>query len=188
MIGVLALLVFFCFLMGIDKMLKLILGTTVLMVVVLWWSALLRTRTFFLNKLWESWTLVWIEQTTLLNIVQSIDTTTSILLFVGLMIVVMSYAKLDIIFDSMYLSPQAQQLVLAPAAIISLVVGLSVSVVWIDVFDPIKLQIIASTLTTNSQVQTMIMYLPFWFMLQGCIVLSLISSRGVGLNRFWSEE
>lgn len=187
LIGITVLLAFFCFLIGMDKMIKLIIGTTLLIVIVIGWSALLETFAFQLIKLWETWSFLGIAQKTLLSIVQNIDTTTSVLFFVGLMIIMINYTHLDIIFDSFFLSSQAQQILLVPAAIVSIIIGLAVAVVGVDVVDPEKLQTLASLLTSNIKAQMMIMYLPLWILLQGCVSLFLVSSIGLAFGRSSGE-
>lgn len=184
LLAVIALLAFFCFLIGMDKMIKLIIGTTILIVIILWRWMLLQTFLFQLMYVGPARSLFGIAQETLVSIVQSIDTTTSVVLFVGLMIVVMTYTHLDIVFDNFTLSSQVQQLLLVPLAIMSLLIGLAVAVIGVDIMNPEKLITIAQLLTHNIQVQRMILYLPLWIMIQGLCSLGLVSSFGLV---FWKH-
>lgn len=183
LLWVFVLLGFFCFLIGMEKMIKLVLGSTILMVIVLGWSGLLATRTMLVTRLWTTRTFLGLTQSTVLSIIDSVDTVTSILLFVALMVVVISYTDIGVIFDSHTISPQMQQIMLVPAAIISIVIGMAVAVIGIGVFNPLTLQTLAGSLTTNPQWQLVVLYLPLGVLLQWCLSLWLISSLSIEFHR-----
>ena len=182
LLGVLVLLGFFCFLIGLDKMVKLVLGTTILIVVVLGRSALLQTWTYFLTQMGTTRTFIGLSQPTLLMILQSIDLVSSVIIFIGAMIVIITYGRIDISLDSVSLSPHIQQLVLVPLAIVSVIIGLSVAIRGVDILNPIRMAAVASTLTTNRNIQLLIRYLPLGIIVQWLISLRLIASLDIGFG------
>ena len=99
-------------------------------------------------------------------ILQSIDLVSSVIIFIGAMIVIITYGRIDISLDSVSLSPHIQQLVLVPLAIISVIIGLSVAIRGIDILNPIRMAAVASTLTTNRNIQLLIRYLPLGIIVQ----------------------
>jgi hypothetical protein len=168
--------------MGTDKMVKLVIGTSILFVIILGRSGLLQTWNYYLIQMWADGLLLGISQPTLLTIVQSIDSVTGVLIFLSGMVVMMKYTYLDIAFDNGKFSPQAQQLLLIPLSLFSLIVGLTVAVIGIDVFSPTKLYALANILTRSFEFQTLIRYLPFCVMLQGAMSLFLVSSLDFGFG------
>ena len=147
-------------------MVKLVLGTTILIVVVLGRSALLQTWTYFLTQMGTTRTFIGLSQSTLLMILQSIDLVSSVIIFIGAMIVIITYGRIDISLDGISLSPHVQQLALVPLAIVSVIIGLSVAIRGVDILNPIRMAAVASTLTTNRNIQLLIRYLPLGIIVQ----------------------
>lgn len=147
-------------------MVKLVIGTTILIVLVLGLSGLFQSRLYMLTQLGTEWTLIGIAQPMLLTIIRSVDVTMNVVLFVGGMITMIHYSHLDIALGSLSLSQQSQQVLLVPLAIISIIVGMAVAVLGVDVFDAQRLYTLSLTLTQSTDIQRVVRYMPFWVLLQ----------------------
>lgn len=173
LLWVIIVLTFFSFLIGVNKMLQVIVSTSFIMLIVLWWS-------WFLSYLWyyialtPSITFFSFTNNDIISFVQSADAMTSLIIFLWLIIYAIHYADMTIPLSSKIFSSKFTQILLSPIAIISVVLSLSVAIIGIDVFSITFLQKIAVTFTSDSFVYHYVFFLPLGIIMQWLLTLVLL--------------
>lgn len=173
---VLILLAFFSFLIGVHKMLQVIVSTSFVILILLWWSGFLNYLTNMISQS-PNITLFSFSNMDLVSFIQSADTTTSIFIFIGLMVYVVHYTKHNLNIVSPFFQSKLAQVALAPLAILSMVLCLSVAVFGTDIFSLSFLQQAAIAFSTHSFVYYFVFFLPLWLLLQGFITLIILFER-----------
>jgi hypothetical protein len=171
---VVSLLTFFCFLIGVDKMLKIIVSISLFIVILLGRSWFLNYLNYFLMQSSDIvfFTFSHIE---LAVFIKSADTTTSILLFIGLLVYAVHYTSSTMDLSSaLFSSKIVQQIVLVPCAIFSIILGLSVAIIGIDIFSVSTLQNIATLFSTDSLLYRYVFFLPMLLFLQWLFTLFVL--------------
>ena len=130
---IIVLMIFFAFLIGIHKMLQVIVATTCTTLITLWWSWSL---SFLSYSIAQQGTLqifgFWSND--IVSFISSAELTTSLLIFVGLLIYTIQYSTSSIVMSSGLLQSKLLQFVRSPLAIVSMIISLTVAVLGIDVF------------------------------------------------------
>lgn len=184
--GVVILLAFFVFLIGINKMFQVIVSTSFIILVVLWWSGLFVYLKYYLSVHSEIM-LFSFSNISLIEFLNSADTTTNILLFVGLLIYAIHYSDTHLQPSGNMFSSKLLQVALVPIAIMSMIVGLSISVVGIDLFSLWFLQQLATNFSNNTIIFNYIFFLPVALLLQGLITLLLLFPKSTETD-WWYDE
>ena len=170
---VLILMVFFAFLIGTHKMLQVIISTTFITLVTLWWSGFL---SFFSYSIIQQWTLslfgFWPSE--IVIFIQSAELTTNLLIFVWLLIYTIQYTTLwgDMISNALH--SKLTQIILPPIAILNTIVSLSIAILWINVFSLSFLAGVLEKFWTQSFVYYFVQYLPLLLVLQWIVTLLLM--------------
>lgn len=99
-------------------------------------------------------------------IVDSIDSTTAIMLYVGGIIIMITYSQLGVIFNTDQMGEKMYHILLVPCTIMSVMVGMAVALIGMNVFIPPMLNLIAKSMTSNINAQAVIELLPFFVFLQ----------------------
>ncbi len=173
---IIVLLTFFSFLIGIHKMLQVIVSTSFIMLIVLWWSWLLSYMAYYIAQT-PSIMIFSFSNIDLVNFIQSADTTTSLLIFVGLIIYAIHYANNTLQISSSLFDSKLTQIFLSPLAILSMILCLSVSVIGIDIFSVSFLQKIISSFGTDSLIYKYVFFLPLWIIFQWLFTLILLFQK-----------
>lgn len=173
---IIVLLTFFSFLIGIHKMLQVIVSTSFIMLIVLWWSWLLSYIAYYIAQT-PSIMLFSFSNIDLVNFIQSADTTTNLLIFVWLIIYAIHYANNTLQISSSLFDSKLTQIFLSPLAILSMILCLSVSVIGIDIFSISFLQKIISSFGTDSLIYKYVFFLPLWIIFQWLFTLILLFQK-----------
>ncbi len=174
---IISLLTFFCFLIGTNKMLKIIVSISLFIVILLWRSWFLN---YLISFLMQSSDIVFLtfSHIELAVFIKSADTTTSILIFIWLLIYVVHHTNSWLDLSSpVFSSKIVQQLILVPCAIISIILWLSVALIGVDLFSVSFLQSIAISFSSTSLVYRYIFFLPMWLLLQWLFTLFVLFRR-----------
>ncbi len=175
-VWIIILLTFFSFLIGIHKMLQVIVSTSFIILVLLWRSGFLSSLGYYIAQ-HSDITFFSFTNIDLVNFIQSSDTTTGLLIFVWLIIYAIHYANNTLHISSSLFSSKITQIFLAPLAILSMILCLSVAVIGIDIFSLPFLQKIATSFTVDSAIYNYIFFLPLGILAQGLFTLILLFQK-----------
>ena len=173
---IIILLTFFSFLIGIHKMLQVIVSTSFIVLVLLGWSGFLSFLVYYIAQT-PTVTLFYFTNTDLVSFIQSADTTTSLWIFVWLIIYAIHYSNNTLHISSSLFSSKLTQVFLAPLAILSMILCLSVAVIGIDIFSLSFLQKIATSFTVDSVIYKYIFFLPLGIIFQWLFTLILLFQK-----------
>ncbi len=181
---IIILLTFFSFLIWIHKMLQVIVSTSFIILVLLWRSGFLSFVWYYVAQQSDI-TFFSFNNTDIVSFIQSADTTTSLLIFVWLIIYAIHYANNTLHISSLLFSSKITQIFLAPLAILSMILCLSVAVVGIDIFSLQFLQKMATSFPTDSIVYRYIFFLPLGIIFQWLFTLILLFQKE---KNIWSYD
>lgn len=136
----------------------------------------------------QSETLLGISYANRRAIVDSVDSTTAIMLYVGGIIIMITYSQLGVVFNTDQMGEKLYHILLVPCTIMSVIVGIAVALIGMGVFVPTTLHLIAVSMTSNIHAQATIELLPFFVFVQGLISLLLVSSLGIEFRKGREEE
>lgn len=183
LIAIIVLIGFFCLMIGLERMIKIVVGTSIVMVITLWWLGTMTWLTNVLSTFVQSETFFGISYANRRAIVDSTDSTTAIMLYVGGIIIMITYSQLGVIFNTDQMGEKMYHILLVPCTIMSVMVGIAVALIGMNVFTPPMLNLIAKSMTTNINAQAIIELLPFFVFLQWVISLLLVSSLGIEFRK-----
>lgn len=170
---VVILLIFFAFLIWTQKMLQVIVATACISLLLLGRSGILEVASYLVREQ-HTLTLFWFWPENIAEFLYSAKIATSILIFWGLLTYVLQYSSPLLVSASWFFSSKFTQLLLSPFAIFSMIVTLSVAVLWIDIF---SIEFLISTreqFWPLSLISLLVQYLPFALFAQGMLTLLLI--------------
>ena len=154
-------------------MLQVIIATTFISLVTLWWSGfisflsygIIKQNTLMIFGFWPS---------EIVAFLQSAELTTNLMLFVGLLIYTIQYTSLWIGSSNSILHSRLTQFILPPVAIFNTIISLSISVLWINIFSLTFLASVITKFGTLSFVSYFVQYLPLFLLVQGLLTLLLV--------------
>lgn len=176
LLWVIVLLTFFSFLIGTHKMLQVIVSTSFIMLILLGWSWFLSYIGYYIAQT-PTITLFYFSNIDLVNFIQSADTTTSLIIFVWLIVYAIHYANNTLQISSSLFSSKLTQVFLAPLAILSMILCLSIAIMWIDLFSIAFLQKIGSSFGVDSIIYKYIFFLPIGIIFQWLFTLILLFQK-----------
>lgn len=188
LLAVVVLIGFFCLMIGLERMIKIVIGTSIVMVITLGWLGTMTWLTNVIAAFVQSDTFFGISYANWRAFVDSADATTAIMWYVGGIIVMITYSKLGVVFNTDQMGEKMYHILLVPCTIMSVIVGIAVALVGMNIFIPSALQTIALSVTANTDAHTIIMLLPFFVFLQWIISLLLVSSLGIEFRKGRWEE
>ncbi len=182
-LGIMVLMVFFAFLIGTSKMLQVIIATTCITLVVLWWSGLI---TFVSNSIAQNSTLTifWFWPQDISSFLKSARITTSIFIVWGLLAYVLQYSSPLVVSSSDTSNSKIFQLILSPLAIFTTIVTLIVAVVWIDIFSLSYLSAAQAQFWPTSFVSIILNYMPLCIFLQALLTLFIVFRKENKVKEF----
>lgn len=157
-------------------MLQVIVSTSFIILILLWWSWFLSYLGYYIAQT-PSITLFYFSNIDLVAFLQSADTTTNLLIFVWLIIYAIHYANNTLQISSSLFQSKLTQVFLAPLAILSMVLCLSVAVIGIDIFALSFLQKIALSFSTDSLIYKYVFFLPLWLIFQWLFTLIILFQK-----------
>lgn len=157
-------------------MLQVIVSTSFVILILLGWSGLLTYLSYMISQS-PNMSLFSFSNLDIVSFIQSADTTTSICIFVGLMVYVVHYTKHNLNIVSPFFQSKLAQVALAPLAILSMVLCLSVAVIGTNIFSLAFLQETAASFSPWSFVYYFVFCLPIWLLLQGFTTLIILFER-----------
>jgi hypothetical protein len=180
---IIILLTFFSFLIGIHKMLQVIVSTSFIILVLLGRSGFLSFVGYYI---WQQPDITFFSFSNIdiVSFIQSADTTTSLLIFVWLIIYAIHYANNTLHISSSLFSSKLTQIFLAPLAILSMILCLSVAVIGIDIFSLGFLQKIGSSFTVDSVIYKYIFFLPLGIICQWLFTLILLFQKENSISSY----
>ena len=170
---VIILMVFFAFLIGTHKMLQVIIATTFITLVTLWWSGFISFLSYWIIK--QNTLMVfgfWPSE--IVAFLQSAELTTNLMLFMGLLIYTIQYTTLWVGTSNNILHSRLIQFVLPPVAIFNTIISLSVSILGINIFSLTFLASVITKFGTLSFVSYYVQYLPLFLLIQWLLTLILV--------------
>ena len=170
---VIILMVFFAFLIGTHKMLQVIIATTFITLVTLWWSGFISFLSYWIIK--QNTLMVfgfWPSE--IVAFLQSAELTTNLMLFMGLLIYTIQYTTLWVGTSNNIIHSRLIQFVLPPVAIFNTIISLSVSILGINIFSLTFLASVITKFGTLSFVSYYVQYLPLFLLIQWLLTLILV--------------
>lgn len=188
LVAIVVLIGFFCLMIGLERMIKIVVGTSIVMVITLGWLGTMTWLSTMLATFIQSDTFFGISYANWKALVDSADSTTAVIRYVGAIIVMITYSKLAVVFNTDQMGEKMYHILLVPCTIMSVIVGIAVALLGTSIFVPAVLRVIALSVTTNVDAQSIIMLLPLFVFLQWVLSLLLVSSLGIEFRKGREEE
>lgn len=169
-------MIFFAFLIGTHKMLQVIIATTCITLIVLWRSG---SIAFVSYSIAQQGTLeifgFW--STAIVSFIQSAEITTSLWIYVWLLVYAIHYATPSVVMSSGIVQSKLVQFLLSPLAIFTMIISLTVAIFGIDIFSLSFLASMQAKFWWENFIYKYIQYLPLWVLVQGLIALFLLFQK-----------
>lgn len=147
-------------------MIKIVVGTSIVMVITLGRLGTMTWLSTMLATFIQSDTFFGISYANWKALVDSADATTAVIRYVGAIIVMITYSKLAVVFNTDQMGEKMYHILLVPCTIMSVIVGIAVALLGMNIFTPVALQAIAASVTANTDAQGIITLLPFFVFMQ----------------------
>lgn len=175
------LLAVFAFVIGIEKMVKIVLGNYILGSICLAASQSIDLLINFVAKTPElkmagmSYESVWV-------MLSNSKTAIVLIIYVVLLVVIYKNSSIKI---TLPMDPVAQKWILVflvPLTVLSMILTLQIAVMWVNAINAVQLQALANTLTTNVTIYNFLIMTPVWILLHGLATILISSELKVGIK------
>lgn len=177
-ISILGILVIFSFAIGLEKMIKIILGNYIL-------SSIARASsgaiTLLINHIQANPDISFfgIGSTTLANFFTNGKTTIILILYIALIVLVYKKSKVYISLPMDEASKKMTQIIFVPLTVISIILTLQIALMGMDVTNMQNLSRLSETLSSNPYIITYFSLTPVWILLHGIVTIFLTSELKV---------
>lgn len=178
LLGVIILLVFLTFAVWMHKMTQVIIAMTSSTLIILWWSGFLSFIESYIASLGE-FTLFSLSQTQIVTLLESSQITINFLILAWILIYIIQYTSFSFPVGWTHLSGRTMQILFSPLAIFSMIISLSVALLWIDVLSPIFLTQVGEKFWTQHFIYYCMFYLPLGIVIQWLTTLILLFKKNV---------
>ncbi len=171
-----AILVVLAFVIGTEKMVKVILGNYILTIICLAWNQSLDILTQFLTTIPQTKILTIITTQDIANFLSSGKTIIIFILYFLLLLLMYQKSKIRINLPSDEILQKTFSLLLVPLTVVSFILTLFIVFFWINVLNPESLAIFARWFTNNTYIIQSIVLMPVWIFIHWLFTV-LISSE-----------
>ena len=177
-ITVIGILAIFSFAIGIEKMIKIIMGNYILSSIARASSSAITLLINYINAN-PSTTFFGIGSTTLANFFTNGKTTIILILYVLLIVLVYKKSKIHISLPMDEASKKMTQIIFVPLTVISIALTLQVTLMGMDVANIQSLSRLSASISTNPYIIMYFSLTPVWILLHGIVTIFLTSELKV---------
>lgn len=177
------LLAVFAFVMGVEKMIKIVLGNYILWSICLAASQSIDVLVNFLNVSPDA-KFAGMTYKTLWIFFADAKTTIVLILYAVLLVVIYRTSKIHVHLPEDPALNKWLYVLFVPLTVLSMILTLQIAIMWIDGVSLQQLQTIGKELTNNPGVYTFLTMTPVWILLHGLATILITSEMKVGL-RTW---
>ncbi len=181
-IWVASLLAIFSFVIGIEKMIKIIIGNYILMAVSLAANESINILINFLNQTPEAKSL-WIIHSKLANFLSMWHTTFILILYVALLVIIYLKSKFYIRLPSDQNIQKSLYIILVPMTVISFVLTLQIALIGTQILDVSQLTHLTKNIAGNNYAYKFMTLTPIWILLHGVITIIISTEFKLWLNK-----
>jgi len=180
-IGITGILAVFSFVMGIEKMIKIILGNYILTGICLAASQSLAIFVVFLSKTPEA-KLLWISYDSLAKFFEYGQTTLILILYAILLVIIYLKSKISIQLPIDEAAQKGLYVLLVPMTVISIILTLQIAIMGIKVIDLQHLQTLSNGMTSWSPLQQFFLLTPVRIFLHGIATIIITSELKISVK------
>jgi len=178
LIGILAI---FSFTIGIEKMIKIILGNYILSSICLAASQSISLAVVWMQKTPEL-KFVWFSYEKIANFLNNGNMTIVLILYIILLIVIFRTSKIKIGLPSDEAVKKMLQIVFVPLTVISMILTLQIAVLGINGINITALSSIANTVANNPYMFQFVSFTPIRILLHGIITILITSEFKISVK------
>lgn len=180
-IWIIWLLAVFAFVVGVEKMIKIVLGNYILWSICLAASQSIDLLVNFLNTAPEL-TIAWMTHKTLWIFFTDAKTTIVLILYAVLLVVIYKTSKIHVSLPADPALNKWLYVLFVPLTVLSMILTLQIAIMWIDGVSISQLQAIGKELSNNPGIYTFLTMTPVWIFLHGLATILITSEMKVGLK------
>lgn len=168
----LAILIILAFVIGNEKMIKVLLGNYILAIICLAANQSLDILTEFLMR-FSTLTILNISYESISNFIIGGKTSIVLILYLILLLLLFQKSKIRTILPNDEILKKTFSLFLVPMTVISLILTLEIVILWINSLNPIALDVLARSFTDNYYIIQFIVLTPVWVLLHWLLTVLL---------------
>lgn len=171
----------FAFVVGVEKMIKIVLGNYILWSICLAASQSIDFLVNFFNATPELKT-AWITFKTLWTFFADGKTIIVLILYAVLLVVIYKTSKIHVHLPEDPAMNKWLYILFVPLTVLSMILTLQIAITWINGIHIEQLQTIGKELTNNPGIYTFLTMTPVWILLHGLATILITSELKVGLK------
>ncbi len=174
-------LAIFSFVIGIEKMIKVILWNYILSSICL---AASQSIVILIARLTQTpdLTFMGMSYKTIASFFTNGSTTIILILYVILLVLIYKKSKIRIIVPMDEASKKMLQIILVPLTVISMVLTLQIALMGINVTNIVSIQNLATIISTNPYIVKFISLTPVWILLHGIVTIIITSEFKISIK------
>jgi len=174
-------LAIFSFVIGIEKMIKIILGNYILSSICL---AATQSIQILVDYLYQNsnFKFMWFSYQTLWSFFTNAQMTIILILYAILLVIIFQKSKITIRLPMDEVTKKTLYIILVPLTVISVILTLQVAIMWLSVLSLAKLQNVASNLTTNIYLYKFFTLTPIWILLHWIATIVITSELKISVK------
>lgn len=166
-------MIFLAFLIGTHKMLQVIVATVFISLISLSRSGMLTILSHIIIAQ-GTIKIFWFWPESIALFLNSAKVTTWILIFISLLFYILQYTSISVNLNARLIDSKLFQLILAPIAILTMLLSFSVAVLWIDLFSLTFLDLVQERFWKGGFLYIYIQYLPIGLLLHALLWVFLL--------------
>ena len=180
-VGIIWLLAVFSFVIGLEKMVKIILGNYILSTICIAASQSIGLLVDFLNKT-PDLKFAGFSYNSLATFFADGKTTIVLIIYVILLVVVYKNSSIKISVPTDQWTQKLLFIFLVPLTVISMILALQIVIMWVNVINVDQIQAIAWSFSNNVAIYKFIALTPVWLLLHGLATILITSEMKVGIK------
>ncbi len=169
-----SILAIFSFTIGIDKMIRIILGNYILMSICLAASQSIKLAAEYMKKAPELTTL-WINNVKFANFLNNGSMTIVLILYIILFVIIYRTSKIRIVLPGDEALKKMLQLIFVPLTVISMVLTLQIVILGMNGINITAISNIAKTVANNPYMFQFVSLTPVWILIHGIFTIFITS-------------
>lgn len=174
-------LAIFSFTIGIDKMIRIILGNYILSSICLAASQSIDLAVQSMNKT-PDLTFMWFGYAKVASFLDNGSMTIILILYVILLVIIYRTSKIRIVLPGDEALKKMLQLIFVPLTVISMVLTLQIAILWMDGINVTAISSIANMVANNPYMFQFVSLTPVWILLHGILTIIITSEFKVSVK------
>ncbi len=173
-IVLIGILVIFSFSIGMEKMIRIILGNYILSSICLAASQSIQLAVEYMKKTPEL-SFLWFTHTKFANFLDNGSTMIVLIIYILLLVIVFRTSKIRIVLPGDEAIRKMLQLIFVPLTVISMVLTLQIALLWMSGININGISSIATVVANNPYMFKFVSLTPVWILLHGILTILITS-------------